>query len=112
VRKMRVRLDPNEAAESTSRLVSERVFVKKIARGARTGVILQRAGVEFLSAITTQTARRSLRAPSPVSLLKLSKREYAPPRWTFKLKPDASRATVVALIWIESTLSSQVCAQM
>src|SRR5207248_4248933 len=51
VGEMRMRLNPDEAAESTARLVSERIFVKKIARRVRTGVILQGAGVEFLAAI-------------------------------------------------------------
>ena len=48
---MRVRLDPDEAAECAAGAIVERVFVKKIAGRVRRDVVLQGAGVEFLVAI-------------------------------------------------------------
>ena len=67
-------------------------------------MILQGAGIEFLRAIGDRYGEKSLRAPSPMRRLKLSKREYPPPRFTFRLKADASRSAVVAFIWMERTL--------
>ena len=49
---MRVRLDPDEAAEGAAGPIVERVLVKQIAGGVRRDVVLQGAGVEFLFAIS------------------------------------------------------------
>src|SRR6266576_412756 len=49
---MRAGLDANEAAENISGAIVERVFVKQIARGMRRGVVLERAGIEFLNSVS------------------------------------------------------------
>ena len=45
---MRVRLNPDEAAEGAAGAILERVFVKEIAGSVGRDVVLQRARVEFL----------------------------------------------------------------
>ena len=72
---MSMRLDADKTAKNAACAIVERIFVEKIARGVRRDVILQSAGVEFLFALATETASRSLRPPSPIRRLKLSKRE-------------------------------------
>jgi len=47
-----VRLDADEAAENASGAIVESVFVKEIAGGMRRGVVLERAGIEFLNSIS------------------------------------------------------------
>jgi hypothetical protein len=47
---MRVRLDPDKAAERAPGAIVERVFVKEIAGSVRREVVLQRARIKFLFA--------------------------------------------------------------
>ena len=75
VGEMRVRFDANQAAERAASTIVKRVLVKQIAGGVGGDVVLQGAGIEFLLASATATASKSLRAPSPMSRLKLSNRE-------------------------------------